>query len=166
MTTLQEMETRLTSLRTQLGELSRSPEPSDDDVILQDTLIAEHDDLEARVKPIRERMAAIARVTEAAATPDNREESVPTEAPTMFMRTKVDPFAELDRVAHDLVPFGELRARSAALIEADEKSRELGHDFAETAYERSQNLGTPASVSKHILLTGSHEYREAFRAYL
>jgi HK97 family phage major capsid protein len=82
------------------------------------------------------------------------------------MRTKVDPFAELDRVAHDLVPFGELRARSAALIEADEKSRELGHDFAETAYERSQNLGTPASVSKHILLTGSHEYREAFRAYL
>lgn len=169
MPTLDEMVAERESLRTQLAEISNMQEPDDDDVIVQEELISRYEQIDGRVKKLQERMARLAAIEVAAAVPANVEPTVEPsshEAPTMFMRTNVDPFADLDRIAHNLVPEKELRVRAEVLLERDEKRKEITHDYAETAYERTQALGTESGVAKHVILTGSQSYRDAFREYL
>ena len=162
---LQDLDARMESIRADLASLDGLADPSEEDVALQDTLIAEYDDLEGKAKPLRQRMAQLDRIRQVAGEPDNREEPSTRKAPEMFVRANRDPLEDLDRVRANLVSRKDLRARALDLIEADAKrnSWELPHDYAEQASIRAQ--GNP-KIGQHILLTGTREYREAFRAYL
>jgi HK97 family phage major capsid protein len=164
--TLPEMEAELTSIRGGLKRIMELPDPTEADLNEQATLIAAYDELEPDVIEQRTRQANLRRIMEAADQPENREEPEPNKAPEMFVRSNVDPFAELERVEKGMVLQDELRARAQTLIERDEKDHLLSHDFAETAYERSVAMGADRGVARHMLLTGSREYRDAFRAYL
>jgi HK97 family phage major capsid protein len=165
--TLQEIDARQAAIRSELQALDALPEPTQDDVDWQGTIIQEYDQLEDRAKPLRRRMADIDRVLRARQQPDNREDGTPQQrtrqAPEMFVRNSTDPLADIDRVRAKLVPSDELRSRAETLIEQDHKRYELTSDFAETATRRA--IGNPR-IAAHILLTGSKEYRDAFRAYL
>jgi HK97 family phage major capsid protein len=179
---LQEIEGRLESIRSELRTIDGLQDPTENDLLMQGTLIAEHDRLEEDAKPIRQRMADLERIRRNSGDPENREEAASSgtesvvrsgQAPEMFMRSGIDkdPLADLDlsRVESGFVRAEELRHRSAALIELDEKRKEINHDFAEIAYARSQGVGIGTSnggIAKHILLTGSQSYRDAFRSYM
>jgi len=176
--TLQDLTTRMSAIQTELRELGT--DLTEEEVNYQGTLIVEFEELETKAEPLRARMAKLDRVAKAAAEPENREETGGVkeaartgQAPEMFTRSTIDrdPFKDLDpeRLESGFVRADEMRARSAALIELDEKRGEIVHDRAEVAYSLSQGMGVGQSkggVAKHVLLTGTQEYRDAFRAYM
>ena len=51
MATIQEMEERMRSIQTDLRAIADIQNPSDEDVVVQDSLIQEHTKLEADVEP-------------------------------------------------------------------------------------------------------------------
>jgi len=163
--TLQEIDGRQHAIRAELSTIDALPEPTDDDVNWQGTLIQEYDRLEDRAGPLRRRMADIDRVMRARQNPENREDGAPRsrQAPEQTVRSHRDPFEDMDRVRAGLVAPDELRSRAETVIETDAKRYELPGDFAETATRRAQGS---APIARHILQTGSKEYRDAFRAYL
>ncbi len=167
--TLQDIEGRQRSIRSELATIDGNAELSEEDVSWQGTLIAEFDELEGAATPLRKRMADLSRVQKAAADVDNREEVDTKPAVrgagglTTFARSNRDPFEDMDRVRANLVGPEDLRARAADAIEADNKHFELGQDKAEQASVRAQGS---SRIARHILLTGTKEYREAFRHYI
>ena len=169
MTTLQEMEERMRSIQTDLRTIADITNPSDQDVVLQDSLITEHAELEAKVEPLRTRMAELDRIRSIAASDDNKEEATPTvrsvAGGVTHVRSSRDPLEDLDSVHANLVRPNELRHRAVELIERDhERQRwEFSDEAAEAATQRAQYS---PGIGRHILLTGSDEYREAFRSYL
>jgi HK97 family phage major capsid protein len=168
MTTLQDMEAQLDTVRGQLQELAMKEEQTDDDVIVVDTLIREHDDLEAKAQPLRERMAKLTAIKAAGDKPENREEPRQTAEPPQggieFMK-RHDPLAELDRVRMGMVPRNEMRARALNLIESDNANKRNAF-LDDHAQESTLKVQETPSIAQHILLTGSEAYREAFRSYL
>jgi HK97 family phage major capsid protein len=162
--TLQDMETRLRTIQAELARIDGIDDPTDEDAAFQGTLIQEYDKLNEDASPLRKRMADIRRITQAAQDPENREAGVPRQqAPEVHVRSNRDPFEDLDRVRQRLVSTTDLRTRAEVAIEQDHKRYELTQGFAETATVRAQ---TNSRVAAHILLTGSQEYRNAFRDYL
>lgn len=163
--TLQDMEQRLRTIQAELRRIDGLDDPTDEDAAFQGTLIAEYDQLDEQAGPLRKRMADIRRITNASADPANREDGVlkSRQAPEVHVRAHRDPLEDLDRVRMKLVPSEELRSRAETLIETDHKRYELTQGFAETATRRA--IANP-KVAAHILLTGSEEYRNAFRSYL
>jgi HK97 family phage major capsid protein len=166
--TLQELTGRMEYIRSELSTLDENADLSEEQLSWQGTIIAEYDELEKKAAPLRKRMADIDRVRSAAAQPENREEPESVDAPVRgrqapnFTRSR-DVFEDMDRVRNNLVAPDELRARAATLIEQDASGWDMDDSRAEAATVRSQSsVGT----SKHILLTGSQEYRQAFRSYL
>jgi len=167
---LQEIETRQRSILDELARVDDIQEPTEQDLNWQGTLIKEHDDLDEKAKPLRQRMADLTRVRKAAETPENREEP---QSKTASMRgstgpefrQRQDPFEDLHRVDKNLVPSDELHGRATSVIDADNRRRawQLPDDKAQAAYKRAEE---DPHVARHILLTGSEEYRAAFRAYL
>ena len=163
MATLQDMEERIRSIKANLRDLAANPNPTDEDVVVQDSLIQEHDQLEADAEPLRKRMADLDRIAKAAADDDNREE--PRTGPTVISRTPHrDPIEDVERLRSNLVAGDELRTRAMQLIEEDHSRQrwEFSDGAAEIASMRAQ---TP-QIARHILLTGSQEYRDAFRSFL
>ena len=167
--TLQDMEQRMRTIAGELAKLDGLDEVTDEDVRYQGTLIEEHNRLEKDASPLRKRMADIRRITQAGDDPDNREDGAPRtrqasrQAPDQLIRTGRDPLENIDRVRQRLVAPEELRSRAETLIEQDNKRYELTHDYAETATIRAKSN---SRIAAHILLTGSPEYRNAFRDYL
>lgn len=167
---LQQLEERQVAIRAELARIDEISEPSDEDVAWQGTLITEYDANEVQATPLRRRADDLRRITRAAAQPENREPATGAVAgmagstgPDLATRTRRDPLEDLDRVRRRLVGRDELRARARELIEIDHTRSELADDYAHTATVRAQEH---PGVARHILLTGSQEYREAFRAYL
>jgi HK97 family phage major capsid protein len=170
--TLQEIDGRQAAIRTELQTIDVLPEPTDEDVNWQGTLIQEYDQLEDRARPLRRRMADIDRVLRARQDPDNREDGAPRsggngggrQAPDVYVRSGRDPFEELDKVRRGLVGSSDLRVRAQLAIETDAKRYALADaSYAETATRRAESS---PRIAKHILLTGSPEYRDAFAEYL
>jgi len=163
--TLQDIEARQTSIRSELSKLDELQSPAEEDVNFQGTLITEFDALEAMAVPLRKRMADIRRISQAREDPDNREDGAPRtrQAPMQTTRSNRDPLENIDRVRMNMVPPEDLRSRAETLIEQDNKRYTLTQDFAETATRRAVS---DHRIAAHILLTGSQEYRDAFRAYL
>lgn len=163
--TLQEMETRMRSLQQELVRIDQLDAPTDEDAAFQGTIIKEYDELEKDAAPLRKRMADIRRITQAADDPANREDGTPRtwHAPEVHVRSNRDPFENLDAVRRGLVGGEDLRVRSQMVIESDAKRYVLTGDYAETATRRSESN---FRIAKHILLTGSKEYRDAFNEFL
>lgn len=176
---LQWLEDRQASIRSELARIDGLDEPSNEDVAWQQTLIVEYDANEVQATPLRRRANDLKRITRASQDPENRE---PVEhdangngtgagpagwggTPDLAVRTsRLDPTADMDRVRRNLVGPDELRSRAMTLIEQDNKRHQLSDDYAEAASLRAQ--GTLGKVARHILMTGTPEYRDAFRAYL
>jgi HK97 family phage major capsid protein len=163
MATLQDMEEEIASIKTHLRSIAESSSPTDEDVIIQDTLIQKHDQLEAQAEPLRKRMANLDRIAKASKDDTNLEET--RTGPTLIVRSNRDPLEDLERVRSNLVPTDELRHRALDLIEQDHKHQryEFSDAAAEAATVRAQDN---PGVGRHILLTGGADYREAFRNYL
>src|SRR5215472_13256203 len=172
MPTLQELEARQQSIRARLAEIDDIQDPSEFDLNEQETLIEEYDALDPKVSDIRKRSAALDRIRRGAQDPDNIETPEPDrQAPTMFVRSNLDPFADEERTFRNMVPGDELRARAERLVEINQKERVFGgmegrmsaDEQADQAYRRAQES---PKIARHMLLFGSREYREAFRSYL
>jgi len=168
--TLQDKETRLRAIRSELASLAQTQNPSEEDENYQGTLIAEHDQLEGEAEPLRQRMQNLQRIAAASTDDDNREDTAPSSrsvnrAPDVFIRNNPDPLADMDRVRSNLIGGEELRSRALNLLEADNKRGWVGlaDDKAQAATLRAQD---DPQIARHILLTGSEEYRQAFRSYL
>jgi hypothetical protein len=166
MTTLQEMDERMRSIQTDLRGLAEIQNPSDEDVIVQDSLIAEYSKLEADAAPLRKRMQELDRIRTLAGADDNKEEATSTRSVggLTLTRSKRDPL-DLNAVHDNLVRGDELRHRAVDLIERDNKEQrwEFSDEAAQAATLRAQYS---PQIGRHILLTGSDEYREAFRSYM
>jgi HK97 family phage major capsid protein len=164
MPTIQEMEERMRSIQTDLRTIADIQNPTDEDVVVQDSLIREHTQLEDDIAPLRKRMAELDRIRTLAADVDNREEPAKSTGPTLVMRTNRDPLENLEAVNKNLVAGDELRARAMTLIEEDHKRQRW--EFSDAAAEAATVRAQSPQIGRHILLTGSPEYREAFRTYL
>lgn len=168
--TLQQMERRQDAIRAELASISAIPDPADDDLSWQTTLISEFDDLDELVVPLRKRARDLERVMHAAADPAKVEQTTTdTRTPDLVTRNVIgqDPFRDLDRVRRNMVEPTEVRGRALDAIEMAARRGDLQHDYAETATRMAQGQFTGQSkVAQHILETGSPEYLEAFQNYM
>ena len=164
---LQDMEARQRAIVAELAAIDQIDAPDEGDLAWQGTLITEHDDLDALAAPLRKRAKDMERVRAAHADPANREEPVRT--PDLATRNFIgqDPFRELPRVRSGLVEPGEVRGRALDAIEGVAKRGYLHQDYAENATRMAQDqfMGQ-SNVARHILETGSDEYRDNFARYL
>lgn len=172
---LQDLEERQRSIKAELARLDGlGDDTTDEDVAWQETLITEYDANEVLATPLRKRAADLRRIQAAGEQAENREPAdrsrtagiagmTGTTGPDLVVRNNRDPLADLGRVRDRLVGRDELRSRARELIDRDHQRMELPDDHAQTATVRAQNS---PGVARHILLTGSEEYRDAFRAYL
>jgi HK97 family phage major capsid protein len=180
--TLPEIVARQEAIRSELRTYEINPPDDETEAsrtereAFAETLLDEYDRLEALREPLAARMERMTRVLNQGAgqggdgTGGGSTESgdgagaPPVRRSEGYMRrTNRDPFENLDAVRQRLVPRGELRDRSLDAIERANKFGELAHDHAETATLRAQDN---AGIQRHILLTGSAEYEQTFRAYL
>jgi hypothetical protein len=130
---------------------------------LRDTLVARWEQLDTESKPIIERMERIRGITRAAGGEGNLERPIGRDTPDLVIRTNRDPYDNLPAVRSRIVTRGELRERGLDAVELEAKRGNLAHDFAEQATHLVQDN---PGVARHVLLTGSEEYQEAFRAYM
>lgn len=136
---------------------------------LRDTLVARWKKLDGECKPIIARMQEIQQITRAAddevnlERPDGTVGGFGRDTPDLLVRTHRDPYEDLDAVRSKIVTRSELRSRALDAIELEAKRGNLAHDFAESATLRAQDN---PGIARHMLLTGSEDYQEAFRAYL
>lgn len=135
---------------------------------LRDTLVSRWKKLDEECKPIIARMQEIQQITRTAASDANLEPpdaggSRWNGAPDLVTRTQRDPYENLDAVRSRIITRAELRGRALDAIEAEARRGTLTHDFAEACTLKAQDN---PGIARHMLLTGSEEYQEAFRAYL
>jgi HK97 family phage major capsid protein len=168
--TLQEKEARMRAIKEELAQIAQLQDPSPEDENWQGTLIAEFNQEDREAAPLRKRMQELRQIAETGNDEDNREEAAPAtrtvrRGPDVIVRNNPDPLEGLDRVRMNLVGFEDLRARATTLVERDNQRHTwaLPDDKAQAATLRVEE--NPL-VARHILLTGSEEYRQAFRAYM
>ena len=161
---LTEIEDRQAAIRSELAALDDAPETTEEDHgDLRDTLIYEYEQLDERKAPIVERMEKLKLIKRASGDTANREPGDDRDRRTPEFMTRLDPFADLDRVRDRMVPRADLVARSLTAIENHNKR---GHLEADRAQEATRKAQWDPSIARHMLMTGSDEYVEAFRAYL
>jgi HK97 family phage major capsid protein len=175
--TLQEILDEQARIKNELQRMEESEETTEEnDGDLRDTLVERWESLDAKAKPLIERMERVRGITRLAADPANLEAPDGGQAaggngqgasrfgnPDLVIRTQRDPYDNLDAVRNKVVMRSELRSRGLDAIELEAKRGNLGHDFAETATRMAQDQ---PGIARHILLTGSEDYQEAFRAYM
>jgi HK97 family phage major capsid protein len=189
--TRKELEARLAAIRSELLEYERKPEAelTDEDTQYVDSLTEEYDEVKVELDPILARFAKLAAVRSTAVDSTNNESStVATVTDTRLTDnggsarrgvdfggaldgyggvSNTDPFKNIDaiRAGRLVLPRTELRGRALDAIERANKRGDLQHDWAEnaTALCDRDRMG---GVARHVLVTGSDEYREAFDEYL
>jgi len=165
-----DLRTRMAEVRSGIDTLEQIEDPSEDDHIRLDGLLADWDTLKEELEPLEERERRVAAVR----TAYQQSHEEPTETPSgpeIHVRHKRDPFDDLDSVRTHMVQPNEVRARAAAAIEQFAERSDhwaLAHDGAEHVteliYKRGKQFG--AALSEQILVTGSPEYLVAFENYL
>ena len=152
---------------------------------LRDTLIQRWQELDEKTKPLIARMETIRGITRTADDEANLEAGADGGASAydggssrgswrdgpadLGSRGRFrDPYADLDAVRHHVVRTTELRGRAFDAIETEARRGNLAQEYAENATRLVQeNPGTLGrGIAEHMLLTGSQEYQEAFRAYV
>jgi|SRR5215471_12074895 len=166
--TLQDMETRLRTLQSEIDKVHALPEPSEEDFTWQGTCIAEFDELDERASKLRQRMADVERIAARGRDPENREEAVPlygSRGPEVMIRS--DPLEDIVRVERNLVAPEELQARAQTLVENDNRRSawKLSDEKAQVATQLTE-IEEGSQIARHILLTGREDYRQAFRQYM
>lgn len=163
-----EIRARMVAIRADIDTLEQVEEPSEDEHIRLDGLLSEWDDLHTELEPLEEREARVRAVREAAQKPANQETP---KTPDLVVRTKRDPWEDLDSVRTHMVPPSEVRSRAESAIEYYAKRQDhwqLTDDAAQQVhdlvYKRGKRFG--AALAEQILVTGSPEYVAAFEQYM
>lgn len=163
-----EIRERMVVIRSDIDTLEQIEDASEEEHIRLDGLLSEWDELKTELEPLEEREARVRAVREAAQRPGNQE---PPQGPDLVVRTKRDPFEDLDAVRTGVVPPSDVRARAVTAIEQYANRSDhwaLGHDGAEHATRMVEKMGKPfgTAVARQMLITGSPEYLAAFESYL
>jgi HK97 family phage major capsid protein len=175
---LQSIEAEQKEAQAQLRKLADMQDPEQEDFILQETLIQRFDALETQAAPLRKRAEDIQRIAQRAVEWSNLEQTTPVveklrdkfrtqdgrvKTPDMTTRSFRDPFDNIDAVRAKLVPRSEVAARAKQAIEDSVRHYDMIPDQAEAATEK---IDLDPRVASHVLLTGTEEYLDAYRAYL
>ena len=173
MTALKDKLAEQARIKAELQRMETSEETTEEnDGDLRDTLIERWKQLDAEVAPIVKRMQEIQAITRTASDEGNLERpdggsgdgtAYRGGSPDLVTRTGRSPYEDLDAVRNRVVTRADLRARALDSIELEARRGNLAHDYAEAATLKAQDN---PGIARHMLLTGSEEYQEAFRAYV
>jgi HK97 family phage major capsid protein len=184
MATLKEKLDEMARIKGELQRMETSEETTEEtDGDYRDTLVERWQQLDGECKPIIERMERIKAITRTAQDEGNLERPEPAYAgnggdgngarrtaqgsPDFWGQSGRSPYENLQAVRSNVITRSELRGRALDAVELEAKRGNLGHDFAEEVTRKAQDsFGGQCNIARHILLTGSEEYQEAFRAYL
>ena len=160
MPTLKDKLDEMARIKSELQQMEDNDDTTEEtDGDLRDTLVERWEQLDRESKPLIERMERVRGITRAAEDPANLERSTPD----LVIRNNRDPFENLQAVRDRVIVRSELRGRALDAIEGEAKRGNMVHDYAEAATARVQDN---PGIARHVLLTGSDEYQEAFRAYI
>jgi HK97 family phage major capsid protein len=173
MATVKELIDRQKVIRDELARMDADPELTEEDGgDLRDSLIEEYEKLDARLKPVVERMDKIRGIERAGrATGTGREAGDAGDAGTdtwgehrapEFMQ-RMDPFTDLDKVRQGMVPGRDMISRAMTMVEGDDRRGRL---FGDRGEEATRKANMHPLIARHMLLTGYDDYVEAFRTYL
>jgi HK97 family phage major capsid protein len=140
----------------------------------RDTLIARWRELDEQAKPVIARMEEIKAITKAAQDPANLERPDAADGtsasrfgnPDLVISNRRDPYDGNNLIRHEkqiLMPRSEIKARALDAVELEAKRGNLPHGYAEEATAKAQR---DPGIARHMLLYGSQEYQDAFRAYI
>jgi HK97 family phage major capsid protein len=185
MATLKDKLEEMARIKGELRRMETSEETTEEnDGDLRDTLVERWKQLDEECKPIVERMKKIQAITRTADDEGSLERGDATSgdgdgasAPSGVWHgggelgsrgSFRNPYEDLEAVRHHLVRTSEVRGRAFDAIEMEAKRGNLAQEFAENATRMVQeNAGTYGrGIAEHMLLTGSEEYQETFRAYI
>jgi HK97 family phage major capsid protein len=174
MPALKEKTEEMARIKAELQRMETSEETTEEnDGDLRDTLVERWKQLDDETKPIIKRMEEIRAITRTGSDPANREGpdsglSGGSQGPDLVVRSNRSPYEDLEAVRSHMVATPELRGRAMDAIEFEAKRGNLVHEYAETATRMIQeNPGKEGrGIAEHILVTGSEEYQEMYRAYL
>lgn len=176
MAALQELLDEQAKIKTELQRMENDDTVTEEqDGDYRDTLLSRWEELDAKSKPLIERMEKIRSITRLADTdPGALERPYGSGAgghgtgPDLVIRNRHDPFDNLDAVRGGVVRQSELRERALDAIEQVNKRGYLQHDGAQEATRMVQQGGyVPGNnIARHILETGSQDYYDAFVAYV
>jgi HK97 family phage major capsid protein len=175
MATLKEKLDEMARIKGELQRMETSEDTTEEnDGDYRDTLVERWTQLDGECKPIIERMARVQAITRTASDPANLERpdagggnggnaSRGGGSPDLWQQSGRSPYEDLDAVRSRVVTRADLRARALDAIELEARRGNLPHDYAEAATLKAQDA---PGIARHMLLTGSEEYQEAFRAYV
>jgi HK97 family phage major capsid protein len=185
MATLKEKTEEMARIKAELQRMETSEETTEEnDGDLRDTLVERWKQLDEETKPIIRRMEEIRAITRTASDPANLERPAgygddgdgngggnarrtAAGSPDFWPQSNRSPYEDLDAVRNRVVTRADLRARALDAIELEAKRGNLAHDYAEQVTRKAQDqFSGQSNIARHILLTGSEEYQEAFRSYL
>jgi len=172
------------ALRAEIKVITENEEATDEEVARGDQLLAEFKDKQVELKKHQDREAAVDEVLRARLDPASVEPTTPPPAPTRRspeLRRTVDPydqdtFNELrrsvyqgaERVNFDAEP---IISRALAAVEQAPDWAFRDDSAAADAKQRMNqllqmdNVHAPL-IARHMLLTGSEEYRRQFKEYV
>ncbi len=152
---IQALAEKVEALRAEITDLDGVENPSEEQVVRFDAALAEFDEAKAAYDKAVTRAEKVEAVRAAALDPRNVERAVP-EAPQVVV--KRDVFDDIEQVVRGYVPASDMKARAATAIE-DTRYRGLSDAAKQRATELAEG---DAGIARHILITGSPAYREAF----
>jgi hypothetical protein len=176
MATLDEKMAEITRIKGELQRMENDESVTEEqDGDLRDTLIARYRKLKDECAPIIARMKEIQEITRAAEDEVNTEPGADDGTarrwdgtPELVTRTHRDPYDNNEAIRSHIVTGSELLERSLDAVELENKRSYLAHDAAEEVTRKIQDYGNTRNnnIAEHVLLTGSPEYQDTFRAYL
>jgi HK97 family phage major capsid protein len=164
MATLDELIDEQNRIAAELQRMAEDPEATEDSAgNLRDTLIRRWEEIEperTRLTEQLEKLNIIRRTAQGDASREPGDGAAARRGPEFMQR--LDPFADLQAVRENRVRDGDMIARAQNVIEAhDRRGLLLGDRGDECARKANQ-----PQIARHMLLTGSDDYLEAFRNYL
>ena len=180
MAALQELLDEQARIKNELQRMEDSEETTEEaDGDLRDTLLSRWEELDAKTKPLIERMEKIRNITRVAEDPANLEAPYGAKpggfaggtGPDLVVRNRHDPYDANELIRNEkqiMMRRSELRERALDAVELEARRADLGHDHAEEVTRKIQDGGTYVNnnIARHVLVTGSDDYQDAFRAYL
>lgn len=163
MSRLNEILGQMQSVRSELLALADVEEPTTEQSERFAALEAEFDALEAERAPLAERAEKIDRIRSVALDPSPSNVSERADRPSApeFMK-RSDPFENLDAIRAGFIDERDLRARALTALESV-RADGVSDDAREAATRTVQSV---RGAARHVLLTGSDEYRSAFEKWL
>lgn len=182
MATLKELTAEMARIKDELQRMETSDETTEEnDGDYRDTLVERWTTLDGQTKPIIERMERIKAITSTAADDGNLERpdggtaaaGTPYSggAPDLVIRSNRSPYDSNELIRREtqiMMKRSELKERALDAVELEVRRANLSDDRAEAITAKIQDYGwlKDNNVARHVLLTGSEEYQQAFEDYL